>query len=177
MQGSKDGKFTGIIQHMRNMSNAIALDNRTEAIAIVKELNAFLRHQKAKLSKGYLKDGKYVPHTKETRKLIEGEIAALEATITQAINMGVEHFGLKAKKPTATKPTPEKKVEKKIEPREKKITPDRKTPIQILQDVNIEFEALDEAGNTIKITENIATELTLLDNKLDAYAEIWKRCG
>jgi len=88
LNGSENGKFLGITQHMSNMEQAIALNDREGAIKTIKAIGKLIKSQEKKLDK---------TNSPEFTAFVEAEVSALKAAFNQAKSMGIAAFTAKVK--------------------------------------------------------------------------------
>lgn len=194
LTGSRDGKFIGINQHLRNVQQAI-LNNDKEAVKqTIRALKAFRQTQIAKRDKpgnqpifrGYLND----------------EVKLLTDTIQQITNIGTRHFGLKpTTKPETTEqaagasqPKAAAQVQEKEIKKEKKIsrpvlvirtkqlqtkTQKYKNLINTLGNLDLTYiETYEKSDGTIvDLPIDAGTRLKLLDVRLNKFLQILERCA
>jgi len=170
LNGSPDGKFKGINQHIADMEQAIALDDKVAAGAVIKALVKFGNNQQAKLNKK--------GNTKRFNEIVRSEVEAIRAALIQAKHMGIINFGIKSK--VKSKPIPKVEpavVESKVE-KDSIIDLESSAYIKLiakLDKINIEEEIEDSDGDII--STNVGTALENIDSRLNGLTQILKECG
>ena len=168
LHGSPDGKFKGINQHIIDMEQAIALDDKVAAGTVIKALVKFGNNQQAKLNKK--------GNTKRFNEVVKSEVEAIRAALVQAKHMGIINFGIKPKAevkpipkaaPTVTEPKVEKDSVINLESASYTKLITRLNDITVDEDVeNAEIAAIN----------NIGTVLETIDSRLNGLTQIFKEC-
>lgn len=184
INGSSDGKFTGVKQYVSNMQKAILSSNKGAATSAVQGLQNFLNQKIRHLNNGYISNGVKKTHSISTQKLIKSEVAVITAAVIQTRNMGIAKFGSKDipnKNAKVNKPTNTTTINNNVKPVKVKkyntTDPEYNSVIQELNNIQITEDTVGKNGERVTITKNAGTELTKLDNRLNIIEEIYKECG
>lgn len=167
--------YTGLTQHLSNLTKAIALGKQDDAQQTITALLAFGKQHAAKLKRGYKPKGaiNYEPHRGKTLENITLEVDAIRETYKQALRLYKNKFGTITKE-DSTKPKAEPKVEVKPEIDKEA---EYKELVQDLKLVTIKETIEDEDGDLQDREYNAGLVLSNVDKRLAGLQEIWEACG